>query len=73
MMKTKQVLIIGEQGVGKTDLAKIISENLNIPVYDEIATLSELTENEGVYVSNSISIEMATVRLPEGFTLIHIS
>lgn len=72
-MKTKKILIVGEQGVGKTLLADMISKKLNIPVVNGISGLGELTSKEGVYTSNSISVEVAKVGLPRGFVLIHIS
>lgn len=71
-MKTKKILIVGKQGVGKTQLANMISKNLNIPVIDGISGLVELTNKEGVYTSNSISVEVARIGLPQGFVLIHI-
>lgn len=72
-MKTKKILIVGKQGVGKTQLANMISKNLNIPVIDGISGLAGLKNKEGVYTSNSISVEVARIGLPQGFVLIHIS
>lgn len=72
-MKSKKILIIGKQGVGKTMLANIISKRLDILVFDGISCLSELTSGEGVYTSNSIDVEVAKTGLPKGFVLIHIS
>lgn len=71
-MKTKKILILGGQGVGKTQLANIISKNLGIPIIDGIGSLSELPNEEGIYTSNSIPLEEANTSLPEGFILIHI-
>lgn len=70
-MKTKNILIIGKQGVGKTQLAKMLSKNFNIPVFDEIASLNDLTSKKGIYVSNAIPVEVAQIGLPKGFVLIH--
>lgn len=72
-MKQKKILIVGKQGIGKTLLSSLISKDLDIPVFDEISCLEELTDQEGVYVSNSIHFEVARIDLPEGFTLIHMS
>lgn len=72
-MKTKKILIVGKQGVGKTQLANLISKYLDIPVIDGISGLVELTNEEGVYTSNSISVGMARIGLPQGFVLIHVS
>lgn len=71
-MKSKKILIIGNQGVGKTKLAETIAKDLCIPVYDEVSGLNELEEKEGVFVSNSIPVEIAQIGLPKGFVLIHI-
>lgn len=72
-MNTKKILILGKQGVGKTQLANIISKDLGVPVVDGIGSLRELSDEEGVYTSNSISLEKANTSLPQGFMLIHIS
>lgn len=72
-MKTKKILILGKQGVGKNQLANIISKELGVPVVDGIGSLCELSDEEGVYTSNSISLEKAYTSLPLGFMLIYIS
>ncbi len=72
-IKSRKILIVGQQNVGKTQLAELISSHLNIPIFDEISGLDELTRNEGVYVSNSIPVEVAQLELPTGFVLIHIN
>lgn len=72
-MKTKKILILGRQGVGKTQLANLMSKSLGIPVIDEIGSLCELPNEEGIYTSNSIPFETATEALPQGFMLLHIS
>lgn len=71
-MKNQKILIIGRQGVGKTLFANIISKEFDIPVFDGVANLNELTDKEGIYVSNSIPIESAQTGLPKGFVLIYI-
>ena len=71
-MKKKKILILGGQGVGKTQLADIISKGLNLPIIEGVERLENLPNEEGVYTSNSISIEVAKIGLPRGFTLIHI-
>lgn len=71
-MKTK-ILILGGQGVGKTQLANLISKNIGIPIVEGIENLSELPDEEGIYTSNSIPLETANTALPQGFMLIHIS
>lgn len=72
-MKSKKILIIGNQGVGKTQLAEIIAKDFGIPVFDGISSLNELDNKEGVYVSNAIPAEIAQIGLPKGFVLVHIS
>lgn len=72
-MKTKKILILGGQGVGKTQLANIISKSLNIPLVEGVQGLENLPNEEGVYTSNSIPVEVAKVGLPCEFVLIHIS
>lgn len=71
-MKTKKILILGGEGVGKTQLANIISKSLNIPVIEGVERLEQLPNEEGVYTSNSITVEMAKIGIPCGFVLIHI-
>lgn len=72
-MKTKKILILGGQGVGKTQLAKIISKSLNIPVIEGVERLEQLPDEEGVYTSNSIPVEVAKTNLSREFVLVHIS
>lgn len=72
-MKTKKILILGGQGVGKTQLAKIISKSLNIPVIEGVERLEQLPDKEGVYTSNSIPVEVAKINLSREFVLVHIS
>lgn len=72
-METKKILILGGPRVGKTRLANMISKALNIPVVEGVESLDDLLNKEGVYTSNSISVEMAKIGLPQEFTLIHIS
>lgn len=72
-MKSKKILIIGNQGVGKTQLAEIIAKDFGIPVFDGISSLNELENKEGIYVSNAIPVEIAQIGLPKGFVLVHIS
>ena len=72
-MKTKKILILGGQGVGKTQLANLMSKSLNIPIIDGIGSLGELQDEEGIYTSNSIPLETANAALPQGYMLIHIS
>lgn len=71
-MKTK-ILILGGPAVGKTQLGNLISKSLNIPIIEGVETLGELPNKEGIYTSNSITLEVANNALPEGFMLIHIS
>lgn len=72
-MKTKKILILGRERVGKTQLANIISENINIPVTEGVESMGELPNKEGVYTSNSIPLQVAKIGLPRGFMLIYIS
>ncbi len=67
----KGFLIIGKQGVGKTRLAELIAKSWDLPIHDGIGKLSDINEI-GVYVSNSIPIEVANIGLPVGFTLIFV-
>lgn len=71
-MKTKKILILGRQGVGKTQLANLLSKALGIPITEEVECLGKLPNEEGIYTSNSIPIEVANVGLPQGFMLIQI-
>ena len=72
-MKTKKILILGRQGVGKTQLANLLSKALGIPIIEGVESLGKLPNEEGIYTSNSIPIEVANVGLPQGFMLIHIN
>lgn len=72
IMKTNKILILGGQGVGKTQLANIISKSLNIPVIEGVERLEKLPNVEGVYTSNSIPVEVAKINLPREFILIHV-
>ena len=72
-MKTKKILILGRQGVGKTQLANLLSKALGIPITEEVECLGKLPNEEGIYTSNSIPIEVANVGLPQGFMLIQIN
>lgn len=72
-MKTKKILILGRQGVGKTQLANLLSKALGIPIIEGVECLGKLPNEEGIYTSNSIPIEVANVGLPQGFMLIHIN
>lgn len=72
-MRTKKILILGGQRVGKTQLANMISKSLNIPVVEGVESLDKLPNEEGVYTSNSILLGVAEIDLPQGFVLIQIS
>ncbi|WP_303208591.1 hypothetical protein [Bacteroides oleiciplenus] len=72
-MRTKKILILGGQRVGKTQLANMISKSLNIPVVEGVENLDKLPNEEGVYTSNSIPLGVAEIDLPQGFVLIQIS
>lgn len=80
-MKTRKILIIGEQGAGKTRLAELLSATYNLPITEGIRCMSEIDDTaDGIYTSNCISEAHAEGYLDEyaqGYlkrilTLIHI-
>lgn len=68
----KKILIVGKQGLGKTQLADILSLAYDLPVTEGIQNMLSLPDEEGIYTSNAIGAMSAEEALPYGFTLIHL-
>lgn len=68
----KKILIVGKQGVGKTQLAGILSLAYGLPVTEGIQDMLPLPDEEGIYTSNVIGAMPAEPAIPYGFTLIHL-
>lgn len=68
----KKILIVGKQGVGKTQLADILSAAYDLPVTEGIQNMLSLPDEDGIYTSNVIGAMSAEAVLPYGFTLIHL-
>lgn len=79
-MKTRKILIIGKQGVGKTRLAELLSATYNLPVTEGLWRLSDIDCTEDrIYTSNCISeeyikefMECYNDYLKQALTIIHI-
>ena len=72
-MKDK-ILIIGEQGVGKTRMAQRLAIAMGYKVIDEITCIEELKKRatpNTIYVSNAIDEQTALWHL-EDFTVIKL-
>lgn len=70
-MKNK-IFIVGKQGVGKTQLADILSAAYGLPVTEGIQNMLSLPDEEGIYTSNVIDVVSAESAIPYGFTLIYL-
>lgn len=68
----KKILIVGKQGVGKTQLADILSLAYGLPVTEGIQNMLSLPDEEGIYTSNVIGAMSAEAALLYGFTSIHL-
>lgn len=68
----KKILIVGKQGVGKTQLADILSLAYGLPVTEGIQNMSSLPDEDGIYTTGSIEFKSARDAKLYGFTLIYI-
>lgn len=69
--KPTRVLIVGNPGTGKSQMAKLIKSKYNLPIMDINPLLDHIPNKKGIYVSNRIDHIEAAKRKDE-FELIII-